>query len=553
MRAAAVLIALLALGGLASARQPKERRGKVVYATAQRAYLDKGKFDGLRAGDIVKMLQGKSSGATCTIEIAGDHTASCAIAGARSGDAFIFEVTAEVGAGTPVKPLPAIVSEADRARGSAEVAHTPYAKVDGDRPESGGVRGVPLVEASIGHASWMTFSGNSFHEERVDLSLAGADLNWAGFRAFARLTAIQWTSRPASTRFRPSQDTQVNVWEAELASREVGRPFALAFGRVWPWGIPGLAALDGAQVGWRSQSGATEAGVFGGGLPDPITLEPAFDRWIAGAYASGTVVPADSLLRLLRYEGRVATRNVPNLGNKTDMELLGQAWITRWLDAGAETRIALRGADGSGPSIEALRFNTSARALDKLRVDAGLRYLSRKTIDDDGLGLDPFGEAGWVVAEGDMTWNAASWLTLSVIGGAAQDDASSRDREFIGPELGLPRLLGRFGGLSLGYLEERGWDEGRSTWAQLALQPVERMRLILRASYFEDRFALATGSNTVREIGAFADAEARLRRWLLIRGFAVARVAVDGVGAGGEGGAGRPAGVDFAIDLAGQL
>ena len=551
MRAAAALMLVFGVGGVASARQPKERHGKVVYATAQRAYFDKGRLDGLRAGDSVKLLRGKAAPLSCALEMVGDHSASCAATGARAGDAFVFEAAPTAGEARAAAQLPPLVSEADRARGGAEIARQPYAKVDADRPERGGGHGVALAEASIGHASWMTFSGDSFHQERVQISLAGAELGWAGFRAFAQLTALHWTSQPANARFRPTDDTQLYVYEAEVASREIGRPFALAFGRVWPWGVPGLAAIDGAQVAWRSRSGEHEIGVFGGGLPDPVTLEPAFDRWIGGVYAAGTYARTDSLLRLVRYEGRIATREVPNVGTKTDTDLLGQAWITRWLDAGAETRIALAGVGGA--AVEAARVNVSARALDKLRVDAGMRYLARKTVDDDGLGLDPFGDAGWIIGEGDATWNAASWFALSVVGGAAQDDASSRSREYVGPELGLPRLLGRFGGLSLGYLEERGWDEGRSAWAQTALHPAERLQLILRGSYSEDQFAVPTGSTTLREVSIFANVDARLRRWLAIRGFAMARFAVAGVGAGGEGGFSAPAGLDFAVDLVGEL
>ena len=63
----------------------------------------------------------------------------------------------------------------------------------------------------------------------------------------------------------------------------------------------------------------------------------------------------------------------------------------------------------------------------------------------------------------------------------------------------------------------------------------------------------ASWSTTLREVSIFANVDARLRRWLAIRGFAMARFAVAGVGAGGEGGFSAPAGLDFAVDLVGEL
>ena len=135
---------------------------------------------------------------------------------------------------------------------------------------------------------------------------------------------------------RPDEPTQLYVWEAELARRPAQGGLALALGRVRPWSAPGSSIIDGVQAGWRARSNV-EFGVFGGGVPDPGTLAPSFERHTAGAYlAFQSTGDASSVVRYVRQETRFAYSNSPELGRRVEAEALAQMSLGRTLDLGAE-------------------------------------------------------------------------------------------------------------------------------------------------------------------------------------------------------------------------
>jgi hypothetical protein len=120
-------------------------------------------------------------------------------------------------------------------------------------------------------------------------------------------------------------------------------------------------------------------------------------------------------------------------------------------------------------------------------------------------------------------------------GGFSRDRASKLERSWAGPEIGLPRLFGGRLRLSAGYLEERGWREGRSAWAQVAFRPGARFGLSARGTWTHDSAAVIDGD----EVGLLAALSAELGRGFGLRATVLSRT----VAAGGEGAGSTPLGV----------
>jgi hypothetical protein len=550
------LIALALMSSLVGSARTLGSRGKVVFASAKRAYLDVGEADGITLELTLTLKRGNRNLGACKVDLLAQHSSACAMAGARIGDTFALPATPPRSPGPVAHAVPAPAPIAEIEREHERIVDAPYALVDAGRELATGYGG-GMASVRAGHEAWATLfgSGSTFQDERVHVSVDGVPLGLAGFRAYAELEALVYTERPANARFRPGTDAQFYAWEAEVASRDPGRPFALALGRMWPWHLPGLATLDGGQAGWKSRDGEREAGVYGGGLPDPVTLEPAFDRWTAGAYGAYTSVGArDSTLRLVRAEGRVGMSNLPDAGKALDAEVLLAGFVAGWLDVGAEARALLATSWNpgvmlsDGPGLEALRAHVGVH-LPRLNFLASVRYLDATSgLDQSGLGPAPYGLDGYTTAEADVSWDVGPGLVLGASGGVDEESTGlERDRAWVGPELALPVVFGRLGGLSLAYREERGWLPGRSGSLQVALHPGDSVNLLVRTSYFEDRGGNAGNALTFRELGLYASAQFRLVRWLALRASLLARVGVDGVESGV--GAATPSGLIGTIDL----
>jgi hypothetical protein len=131
-------------------------------------------------------------------------------------------------------------------------------------------------------------------------------------------------------------------------------------------------------------------------------------------------------------------------------------------------------------------------------------------------------------AEASATWSQGSAFRLTLLGGTAKDLQTGLDRSWVGPMLDLPRLLFARGGISLGYLEELGWSDGRSAWVQAVGRPWSRLRLLARVSW-SHAAALAVMQD---EFGVSLGAVADLTRALSLR----LTVNTRGALAGGEGG-----------------
>lgn len=510
-------------GQLAPIRQRSGDKGSITYVSAGRAYLDRGKDEGLAVGaEVALTRRGRSTG-TCKVEWVADHHATCQGQGLHPGDQFTVSSPAEEPAPAP-RPAPAPPAELARWRSSLESApHTliEFHSGDSHRRTSADVR--------VGHTSWYTTDVNStFNQERADVSLRGMPL-FGGFRLYLDASALAWTTRPDNFRALARSTAQLYVREGEVVSRESGSSLALAVGRVWPWFVPGVALFDGAQVGWRNASGDFEVGGFGGGIPEPVSLSPSFDRLAAGAYLAGRRAGAeDQSLRLLQYEARVSYMSAPDNVQRVEVEGRARAWLGRSTDIGLWARFGV--GDAQAPAaVDAARLDLDVHPSERWRFSGGVRYDGNLALDVPPMdGLDLGSRA--LHADVSATWQPTAGFSAGLTGVAARDIEEALGRQLVGPELGFPRLFGARGGLSLGYLEELGWMKGRSGYVQTVLQPGAPVRVLARLSYFEDSSPPGVaGALPARDAGLYTSVDWSATRWLSLRASILARVGIDAV------------------------
>ncbi|MGC4114755.1 MAG: hypothetical protein QM765_09125 [Myxococcales bacterium] len=517
--------------------------GKVVSASASRAYLDRGGADGLAVGAVVAITRGGDPAGKCEVEEVADHYARCKGAGLRPGDRFEVKNAGQARTGpAAVEPMPAPPSPAELAARNAALSAAPVPKVAfvatlGPAP----AEGLNLhSDAAWTHTSWLSSGGAGFHNERVDLAVRGLEIA-GGFRVWADLSFVQYESRPENARYRPGGGTFLYVRELAVAQREIGNPYALAAGRVRPWHAPGVPMLDGAQAGWRSRDGTLEVGVFGGELPD-VKILSFQEAYIAGAYWSVDHfgAPGDAV-RVVRHEGRLSVAGGADFQTRLEAEAAVQAAFWRSLDLGLSARAAY--ADARGATLDGFRVDFGGRPTSTLRIFGGYRY---EGIHDVELAaVDPAYRGAGQHADLSALWDVVPALSLGLSGGFAHDAEVGRARGYVGPELGLPQLFGARGGLTVGYAEEFGWTGGRTGWLQAALLPSPRWRVLARASYFQD--VPGGGAPDTHEVGLAASLDAPLVTWLSLRLSLAGRVGLDG------GESDTPLGFVGSLGLRGQL
>jgi len=458
-----------------SARPAHRGVGEVAYVTAERAYLDAGSDDGLASGAEVTLRRHGEPSGSCRIEAIAPHHAVCVGARARPGDTFALP--APPAEPPPPTVLPPPPPEDVMARRRAVLESAPLALVTFQAPPKEEPLAMPrtrAIDLSVTHQTWDASPGGASSKESLDLLARGVPLtSWLFLDLDARLE--HWTSRQ-NPRFRPSDKTQVYLWQAQLTALP-SDAMSISAGRVLPWGIPGATVFDGGMVGWHSRWGEArvETGVFGGVVPQPDTLKPTTQRDTGGGY---WIIDRQLPGGLFRTEGRLAAVRSPELGTRGEASLTGR-YFARALDLSAEANLGAGGKVHSG-------------VLDSARVDATFRPASRLTVGGsyryDGLGwpqtFDPPAFPGKTrEADGFLGYEVVRWLRLGATAGFSDDVSSGAGRRFFGPELIMPAVLGRWGTLSAGYLEEKGWIAGRSAYGQWVATPWRPLWFLARASW----------------------------------------------------------------------
>jgi hypothetical protein len=511
---AASLLAAQGAAPLASPLQTTTRRperargtGAVAYATAERAYLDAGAADGLAPGTTVRLSRAGAAPGGCTVDLVAEHQASCPGKGLRAGDGFSFEPAPEA---PGPKQLPALVPDDELARRSAALAAAPAAPRVERRAVADGTRVARLARragASLGGGTWSATGSDGLDAAWADFWIRDVEIG-AGFRLDVDGRAERWIP-DANPRFRPQDETRLYLWQAQLTGSLAAA--TVSAGRILPHAIPGSTIFDGASASFRL--GSLDLGLFGGLVPTPDTLGFTTDRATGGGFWSYQRPFTGG--GGFRHDGRLAVVQTPELGTRFEATLGGRAWF-RAVDLAAEVQLGAGGEVQAAGYVDAARVDVTARPGRGVTVGASYRH--------GGLEWPQPFEPTFFPGRGDAADGFVAWdvwaLRIGATGGFSRDAVSDLDRTWVGPELGVPRLLGSRLGLAVGYLEETGWLEGRSAYARIQARPTDAITLAARGSWVQETSLGADRD----EVGLSVSAAASLGPHLGVRVYALSRM-----------------------------
>lgn len=513
--------------------------GEVKYLTATQAFLDRGSDDGVAVGQKLTFSRGGRTTGTCIVDTVAEHWSTCPATGVRRGDRFAVQRAA---APLPAPPKP-LASDDELARRRDVLTAAELAQVEfegGAGLRAGGHNA--SVTASHTTYSNMASAVGPFQVQRVDAAVYDVEI-WKGLRASADLSVLNFSRRPDTFRsaFRGTPDLLVRQLEVAFRRRDVG--FSGALGRTWLRYAPGLLVVDGAQASWRAQSEWIETGVYGGFLPNAYTLTVQPSQYTAGAFLMTRFQfgkGADATL--VQSEVRAGYAAKDALGTRLEVGAAIHAYAGRTFDGHAAVEIGVGGAQAAG-AIDAARFDLGWRASETFRLVGGLRYRGASPSGVVELGAVSPGQRA-AHADLALTYEAKPWLWVGLSGGAASDFGAGLTQGRFGPEVTFPGLLGRGGGLSLGYMEELGWMRARHGYLQFVVSAFGRVRLLSRTSWFQQVAVQDSAGLAANELGETVSLEVTFVRWLWLRASVSGRMRAEDVS--------QAAGL-FSVQLGGQL
>jgi hypothetical protein len=494
--------------------------GKVTFATATTAYVDAGASEGIAVGQVLRLTRNGQPAGTCTIRETADHSATCLGQGLRAGDRFAAETTV---AGAPVAAtLPPVPTDEEQATRLAQVTGTPAPLVEAKvQPRDVAIGQLPRITGDLGYAVWLASPGGPGDSQRIqlDIQVNGLDA-FAGFKVFADARLMQWTQKNST--YVPGSNTQLLVYDLELAQRDPKRGWSAAFGRVQPWFVPGATVFDGAQGGLRF--GRNEVGVFGGLVPDPWTTEPTTTNYTGGVYGNFEA-PIGSTL--LSGSARVALVQNPAVERHYEGEVLLNYWAGSIVGVNGDLRMGFGDVQAPG-YIDSARIYLTVRPVPIAWLSAGFSYWGLLLQNSEPIATYPGPSRR---ADGTLGVDATPWLRLAALGGWVDDLTSNLSHSYVGGEVTFTKVLA---GLNFGYLKDLGWVEGGNAWGQIVWSPVDASRLTGRVSWFQTQETIAgvTTASATNDVGVTVAGTVGLTKWLSLRGSFMFRIGLDGGQAG---------------------
>jgi hypothetical protein len=500
---------VLALAALCA---DEARAGTVRYVTAEDAYLDAGRAEGIAVGQKIPLKRRTRAIGDCEVEQVAEHQARCRGVGVRAGDRFPTpRVAARPPApaakpaleGPPAPPRPPLPSTQDDEARRAIAAQLPIEPVAFD----GGASWVDLRgRATVRQQAWAisTNPGGAFARPSLDAAMR-ANFGWISAATAFRVVGDIYA--PEDQRFRPDDRVELYVWGASAAFQ--GGPVVGEVGRFAARKAAGTLILDGAQVGVRMFEETTEIGAYAGAIPDLITIAPSADRLTAGLYGGADLGLGDQILLLPRMRiGAVSSAEFDAV--RGDFE--AQA-ITQWRGIGAlslSSRVILGGDETV--ALSGLRTDLDVTLVSSWTASASYRFTGAPSTDFDQrsgvFAINPTHHASAGTAV-----EALPDFKIGVLTGVGYDLQTEAMRGYAGPEVAWTPVLGFWRGLSAGYLEEFGTWWGRSAYLGTSWV-FDVVRWDTRVSYF-DTDAL---TDAYREFGLFTSVDAPILSWLSLQG-----------------------------------
>jgi hypothetical protein len=488
-----------------------EPTGWVRYVTEKRVYLDRGAADGLAIRQNVRLRRGAAKFASCQIEVLAAHAAVCRGSGAEIGDRF--EVPGVVPGSPAPAPRPLPVPEDDETLAQSEraLADAPHAKVDFVSTAGAGLP--PSVWVGV-NASLYSEPGSPdrYAYEAIDAEIRHVPIGSGSLRFDAAFTALrrQTTTDP---RFRPSVDSMFYLWEAEITRRQRDDRTVFAIGRLWPWHLPGLPMLDGAQIGRRNASETVEGGIYGGAIPTALTLSPMDGSWAGGLYAAATQGSSGARM-LSREEVRIGVRDSATAGVVREAEAVAQVW-SRPLVLGVGYRFRHAPLVDDSPVLELAQGDLRFIPTDSVRARAHFRYLGVAAENQAFLRGEVQTRAGGYYGAVDLAWDAFQRFGLGMLASAHHDSQTGLDQADAGLELRSPRLFGDVGGLAAGASAGEGWLRTRTAFVQIMAR-TSRLRIFGRIGGGTTQFAEPLLTPLTVELGGNLQIEGAITPWLRI-------------------------------------
>ena len=421
--------------------------GEVVYHTRARAYLNKGAVDGLHTGMLLQ-LRHRGKTYSCRIDGVATSFATCPRGKVITGAVFSLPKVQPRVVAFPSRRSPKPTRSTLR-RWRQTLADAAFEKVRYRNADT-----TPDVRIGTFYAAGETTSSRNvaWYQSGVGLALPPQRIG-NGWRAAA---AAQLRLQDGLQNRVLAADRQPRVYLGQLLlEHDVGKHLVLRSGRFLPYRAPGTPSIDGVQIGWHATQRDVEFGVYAGSQSGILRTPRQISANTLGLYVGGnahgqTGLRGEVRLAMVRYARSLRVELEPLLG----------------LSAGGIT-VRLGGAvahDGS-PMLNKGSLAVGWRLGETLALNAEARYLHPAT-------MTPFVAAPYRPSlpsqRGTLRglWHPSDWVQVH-LHATVVSAGEAWQRLQAGSDIELPRLLGSFAGVALGYRQALGWINSRSVRARL--------------------------------------------------------------------------------------
>ncbi len=449
-----LLLTLLAATALAV----EDRTCSVRYVSADHAYLDAGRMDGLTEGATVVIERDGRDVAALTVEFVADHSASCRLD--PTGETVL---PGDIARFTAPGPPPPVEDEPDvrapRTRSRADSNRAAAAHRDGPRLSG-------HVTLQWEHVSDASDAGLDFDQPglRYDLRL---DRLRGGFALRAR-GSLRHDLRSRAYGYAPEDEWRNRVLEVSLTRLDPDAPWQMAFGRVGVRTAASVGAFDGALVN-RAVGGGWRLGAFSGLVPGWTDAGTWTDDRVSGLLAH--LVRGDRRNGRLDISVAAAARRRAGEIDRDYLALHG-TWTRGGLSLTHAAKLDVnrgwrRDAEGRTISLGDVLLSGRWRLDERWRFSLTLdeRDLVR-TWTSRSLPDSLFRESGRRGVRAGVVWKS-SRLAVRADGGLRRDDRTGGDTKSFGLDVehrGWPRRDLRIG------LSARGFDGPTARGASPALR-----------------------------------------------------------------------------------
>ena len=277
----ACLLAAAAACAADPADIPDAPRAKVSYVSAEQVYLDAGRADGLRTGDVLRILRRDAPVTEITIEHLAEHSASCRITG-DAADVHPGDAAVVIRQGPAPASADSSVVQATTPVAAATTGPARAASAGQDRPFF--LRGRLTLQ-------WL--HNNDRSEADLDLTQPSLRFDLRSREPFAGGHELQVRgtlrqNRRAAGFSSPAENEWRNrVYLVTLTRERPDDRWYYSLGRITSRAVSGFGQIDGALFSSRLAAG-TRLGAFAGFTPDPRTSEPSSDERKLGGFLAWT-------------------------------------------------------------------------------------------------------------------------------------------------------------------------------------------------------------------------------------------------------------------------